>query len=254
MNIRLIKIVILTVMLVFPCVVLAGDIRIGDYYCELHNDHTAEIKSVYNVQENMIIPSTVEYNGVEYIITSLAEDLFSGRKSLKSITIEEGITYLSSSCFVGCVNLVEVTMPESLIEFKAGCFANCYSIKTIKLPKNTQKLEERCFIGCGRLKDFYIYSDTPLDISYNVFAGVHVELGRLHVPANSVDAYRNAERWGDWWKILPIEEDPNSIDKAELSADSPTEVYNINGTRLDNPQRGINILRSKEGKTIKVMK
>lgn len=254
MNMRTTKIAILAVLLVFPCIMMAGDILIDDYYYELHDDNTAEIKRVRNVQENMVIPYVIEYNGVEYIITSLAENLFRGKKKLKSITIEEGITSLPIGCFLGCINLVEVTMPESLVEFKKYCFTNCSSIHTFKLPKNTQTLEDGCFSRCGKIKDFYIYSETPLDISFEVFSGVHLELGRLHVPANSVDAYRNAEWWGNWWKILPIEDDPDGIDQAELSAYAPSAIYGMNGTRHDKLQRGINIIRDKEGKTKKVIR
>lgn len=61
---------------------------------------------------NIVIPSKVMINGCEYEVVCVAEDAFSGEKSIKSVVFPNTLTCISDRAFYGCDNL-------SLLDFTA---------------------------------------------------------------------------------------------------------------------------------------
>ena len=67
---------------------------------------------------------------------------------------------------------------------------------------------------------------------------------KLQVPEGSKTNYQNAEYWK---KFINIEEiDPTGIHTITLDNDKRTPVYDLNGRRLESPQKGINIIGGKK--------
>ena len=84
---------------------------------------------------------------------------------------------------------------------------------------------------------------------YASFAGVDKNECTLYVPQESLDAYKSAAVWKDFFNITT-----GIKDAAKSSATATEEArYSTDGTRLASPQKGINIIRMSDGTVKKVL-
>lgn len=104
--------------------------------------------------------------------------------AIESITIPTGVTKIGRSAFNKSNQLSSVTLPASLKEIGYWAFADCLSLNTI-----------------------ICYAIEPPTISSNTFFGSNPIYNNpsVYVPAESVEAYKNAEHWKWFAKVLPIE-------------------------------------------------
>ena len=65
-----------------------------------------------------------------------------------------------------------------------------------------------------------------------------------YVPEGSIDTYKTTEGWKDFKNI--VEGVPSGIKGILLNNDKDSPIYDINGRRLEVPQRGINIINGKK--------
>ncbi len=84
------------------------------------------------------IPSTVIYNGVEYVVNRIAP-----------------------AAFVHCTDLIEVKIPSTIETIGIGAFYDCPKLKTIDFSPNTRGVRSIYFYGCNSLEklDLSIISD-----------------------------------------------------------------------------------------------
>ena len=66
----------------------------------------------------------------------------------------------------------------------------------------------------------------------------------LYVPAGTIDRYKATEGWKDFENI--VEGIPSGIKGILLDSNEDYPIYDINGRRLETPQRGINIINGKK--------
>ncbi|MBQ5387641.1 MAG: leucine-rich repeat domain-containing protein [Paludibacteraceae bacterium] len=104
--------------------------------------------------------------------------------ALESITIPTGTTKIGRSAFNNSILLSSITLSATLIEISDWAFADCLSLNTI-----------------------ICYAIEPPTISSNTFFGSNPIYNNptIYVPAESVEAYKNADQWKDFGQILPIE-------------------------------------------------
>jgi len=57
---------------------------------------------------NVIIPSTVSYNGITYAVTSIGDNAFYNSSSLTSVSIPSSITFIGSYAFYNCSGLTSI--------------------------------------------------------------------------------------------------------------------------------------------------
>ena len=65
------------------------------------------------------------------------------------------------------------------------------------------------------------------------------------MPATSIEAYKEAEPWKNFKNIIELV-NPSGIQGIKVDKDGNTLVYDLNGRRLTEPVRGINIIGSKK--------
>ena len=101
------------------------------------------------------------------------------------------------------------------------------------------------FSGCPELTDVYCYVEVvPLTAS-NAFQDSYIEYATLHVPATSIEAYKEAEPWKNFKNIVEYI-DPSGIRGFTLDKDANVPVYDLNGRRLTEPTKGFNIIGGKK--------
>ena len=73
----------------------------------------------------VIIPESVQYNGVTYNVTSIGEDAFSWCSGLRFVTIPNSVSCIGESAFSGCSGLTSVTIPNSVTSIGNFTFWGC---------------------------------------------------------------------------------------------------------------------------------
>ncbi len=73
-------------------------------------------------QGNLVIPSTVSHNGVEYTVVGINMWAFQYCTGLTSIVIPNTIKYLYPQCFLGCSNLYTISLGSSIKLITLNCF------------------------------------------------------------------------------------------------------------------------------------
>ena len=71
---------------------------------------------------DLIIPDTVYYATVPYLVTAIGQDAFSLCTGLTSVVVPEGVTSIGSFAFYSCSSLTSVTLPTTLTEIRSQAF------------------------------------------------------------------------------------------------------------------------------------
>lgn len=228
-------------------------IFLGNNVAELGKEAFGYIKGVRNV----VIPNSVKTMGTHVFCScenlesvQLSENLkriewasFGSCYSLKSIVIPDGVEYLGESAFGYCTSLAEVKLPSNLKKIDWCVFENCTNLTSIEIPDLTHTIYIRAFNGCSKLKtltlgkrvqtiqngafancplleDVYCRANTPPTCN-DSFYDSYIEYIKLHVPAESVDAYKAADPWKKFKSIEAMDDPIPEIQKCE----KPTISY-----------------------------
>lgn len=97
-----------------------------------------------------------------------------------------------------------------------GLFALCTSLTSVIIGNGVTSIHDDAFMKCESLKDMYCYAEqVPETNNPLIFDRSNYRNATLHVPAASLEAYRNAERWKDFGKIVALtDEDPKPTIKS----------------------------------------
>ena len=100
---------------------------------------------------NVIIPSTVSYDGVVCDVTSINDNAFSRCKGLTSVTIPNSVKTIGNQAFAYCPKLTSVKIPNSVTNIGSGAFGECSSLTSITIPNSVTHIHEVTFFGCRSL-------------------------------------------------------------------------------------------------------
>ncbi len=145
-------------------------------------------------------------NSIKYLILPpkiavISKCAFAGC-GLKKIEIPEGVTHIGLDAFGNCDKLENVKLPSTLKMIDRGVFWNCSSLRQISIPQNVSAIGEYAFFGCDDLINIYNMATEP-----QIIPPIHRNPSQitLHVSAESVEKYRNADFWKEM-NIVAIEE------------------------------------------------
>ena len=105
----------------------------------------------YNLNGDLIIPSSVAYNGTNYSVTSIGNNAFQGCTGLNSVTILNAVTTIGNSAFNGCNGLTLVAIPNSVKTIGDYAFYGCNGLNSVIIPNSVTKIGNSAFQGCRGL-------------------------------------------------------------------------------------------------------
>ena len=142
----------------------------GINYTLDNSTKTAAVTSNYSPKYSgdIVIPSTIEIEGITYSVTSIENYAFSGCSSLTSITLPESITSIGDYVFSSCSSLISITIPESVTSIGNGIFQNCSGLASITLPESITSIGNYVFSGCSSLTSIDL-PKTVTSIGYCAF-------------------------------------------------------------------------------------
>ena len=129
------------------------------------------------------IPSTVEYSGQTYSVTSIGEQAFNWCTSLTSINIPSSVTSIGNNAFYYCSNLKDIIIPNGVTSIGNFSFCCCKSLPSITIPNSVTSIGKFAFDGCEGLTDV-VLSENITKIDYLSFASC-TNLKSITIP-NSV--------------------------------------------------------------------
>ena len=128
-------------------------------------------------------------------------------------------------------------------------FYNCISLTSVTIGNSVTSIGNLAFYDCSGLTSVTVLNPTPIAISENVFT--NQINATLFVPKGSKEAYQATAFWG-WFKEI-VEIDPSGIDKIMGSENGKATIFTIDGKCVDNPKKGVNVIRMKDGTTRKIV-
>ena len=224
------KILFLLLMLVPMLAGAQNNVLIDGIYYNINKDaKTAEV--TYNsgfYRGSVVIPASVEYEGVTCSVTSIGESAFGSCSGLTSVTIPNSVTSIGSYAFYRCFGLTSVTIPNSVTSIGGSAFDGCYGLTSVTIPNSVTSIGKWAFDGCSGLTSVTIGSgvksigseafaycanlETVTCLAENVpstdsgaFKDSYVNYATLRVPTKSVAAYSATEPWNKFGKIEGID-------------------------------------------------
>ena len=100
---------------------------------------------------NLVIPSSVTYNGTTYSVTSIGNSAFSACSGLTSVIIPNSVTSIGTGAFYQCIGLTSVTIPNSVTSIGNSVFSGCVGLTSVTIPNSVTSIGSSAFHGCSGL-------------------------------------------------------------------------------------------------------
>ncbi len=192
-------------------------------------------------------------------VTSIENDAFGWDSVLKSIDVDidnqkyssiDGVLYDKLQTNLICCpggKSGDVIIPNTVTTIGVGAFRSCSNLTTITLPNSVTAIEYEAFHSCSSLTSITSLAVTPPECGEYVFYEIDKQRCTLYVPAESIEAYKQAPEWKDFILV----EETSGIDLIVADPSAEVEAFKLNGTRVPGPVEnlpaGIYIVR--EGST-----
>ena len=171
--------------------------------------------------------------------------------SLKSAVISNKETVLPNNIFYGCTNLSNVILDDNTEIIGNLSLCGCSSIKNFVIGPKVTEIGEEAFSGCAALTKLVCLAENAPVCRTSALDGINKFNCTLYVPETSINYYKAAEQWKDFWYIQGY--DPTNINMNTIVPCQQFYYYDLNGSRLLRPTKGINILKYDNGKTKKIL-
>ncbi len=167
------------------------------------------------------------------------EHTFSSCYALESVKISEKTTSIGYDAFWYCERLFSVVIPDGVESIGDNAFENC-GLRKLTLGKNVKTIGDNAFASCSDLMEIHSLAVEPPAYLRGspdgvLFSGKSNTYGILYVPEGSVDAYRQADEWGNFVSIrdsvypdyveIPITSITLDPDTLIIIRDMPNKYY-----------------------------
>ena len=157
---------ILLVLAIFMCIPIQARAddgivveKDGDFLYRVEGESDNPEVTIYSYvgsDTDVTVPSEIKGKPV----TTL-HGTFSGKETVKKVTVPEGVRLIEYHAFHGCTALTTVVLPSSLEEMTENTFYQCTNLKTVSLDTANSKLTkigQYSFAYCEKLTGFDIPS------------------------------------------------------------------------------------------------
>lgn len=178
---------------------------------------------------NLLKWNEIQANGISY------EEIHMGRPYITT-----------NGAFRGFQTLKRITFGDSVEEIFNEDLAFT-PLETVHLGKGMKKIAGNAFDWCGDIKAFYVGATVPPvvdgeDIGFQLY-----ETCTLYVPENSIEAYKAAPVWKNFFNINV---DPTSIEILKANVPADEKIFTLDGCNVTNDRnslgKGIYIVNGKK--------
>ena len=193
----------------------------------------------YYYSGDVVIPSTVTHEGVDYSVTRIEGAAFRGSADLTSLTIPHSVTSIGDGIFDGCTSLTSINIEEGNPVFDSR--ENCNAIietasntlivgcKGSTIPNGVTSIGKNAFLGCTALTSFNIPNHV-VTIGESAFEGCS-GLTSINIP-NSVTTFGYEAFYG-CSNLTKVELNNNALVSKNNSSSTPTPITRIFGIQVE---------------------
>ena len=182
------------------------------------------------------IEASVEISGKTYEVTVIAKEAFKESTGITAVDIPNSITSIGEKAFEGCTGLRLIEIGKGIKEIASKAFANIF-----KLNARTRGGDDGLQVNCE--------ADAVPNTASDAFEGTDIGNATLHVQESLIDTYKVTAPWKGFGTIVGLSTGIKtiSIDQSDVL------IFDIQGNRLNIVRKGLNIIRTKDGKTKKIV-
>lgn len=142
-----------------------ASVQIGNLCYDLDDTNkTAEVTFLSNkgdINKNYVIggltiPSTIDHNGITYLVTSIGKSAFCYCTDMTSVNIPNSVTSISESAFYHCTDITSVIIPNSATSIGASAFRDCNKLTEVTISDSVKSIGDFAFYGCTALTAVHI--------------------------------------------------------------------------------------------------
>lgn len=191
-------------------------------------------------------------------ITTIEDYTFNGCQSLSAINLPENVTTIGKLAFSWC-DFTEVLIPDKVKSIGDRAFESCQYLKSIEIGKGITSIGKEAFSYCTDLELITINAIEPptaVEIPNGeemggTFDSSHYEETDLRVPAESIEKYRTAPVWENFFKDRNPLTGIENVEAAEGAESEVVARYDLSGRPVADDYRGMTIVRRADGSTAK---
>ena len=204
-------------------------------------------------------------------ITHVGADAFTGTTWLAEQP--EGMVYVGRAAYVYQGNCPEtLELREGTVELCAKALNSQRGLTEIILPEGLEVIAEQAMRNTGitvltipgsvksigksainrSTTELHSHILEPFELVSQNWGKSDYKRGIIcYIPRGTLELYQALEVWN---QLNLIEEDiPDAISAPSVAGSQPTGIFSIDGKQLSTPQRGLNIMRMRDGTTKKVL-
>lgn len=165
--------------------------------------------------------------------------------SLRSVEIADAETQIYDNEFYGCSNLQSLKIGDGVTAIGKYAFSGCSALEEFSAGAAVESIGEDAFSDCTAMKNYYSFSAVPPTCGSQALDDINKWECVLHVPAESLDAYKAAPQWKEFFFIKGagavegVAADADSSVAFEVSAgtlvisgatDKAVTIYGVDGS------------------------
>ena len=165
-------------------------------------------------------------------VTKIAKRAFQGCSGLTNIIIPGSVSSIGDNAFTNCSGLTSIIIPDGVTSIGYQAFSNCNAMTSVTIPNSVTEIGEWAFIKCSSLTSIANYATTPQVIVNNVWSGVDKSKCTLYVPDESINLYKSANVWKDFYRVKNLLS--QDIESVSIDLQSAGNKFFRNGQLLIN--------------------
>ena len=126
-------------------------------------------------------------------------------QSIEEVILGDKVTRIGDYAFDLFKKLTTIYIPNSVTSIGERAFSFCWYMKSVTIPESVTSIGNGAFECCDELTNVYCYAEQVPEAGTDMLDWITYKKATLHVPATSIDAYKNANEWKRFSKIVAIE-------------------------------------------------